>query len=245
MSIDKYSIAHKVFKSKISNLAEEIDLGSGKLSERKIKKKIRKIDPEVIYCIGSKAYQIAHKVVKNKDLIFSSAIKWRRLPMSKNTYGVSNELPQGTNLMMYRYFFPKISKIGVLYSKAYNKEWLKIAVKNADEIGFDIVSRAIKKPGEIESALKKLLRKVDALWLTIDPIVLNNKECVKEIFKQSAVARKPVFTYDKVFAAFGAVLVISADIPTIGQQAAGLALERLHNKEITKKSRTLRALLLP
>ncbi len=234
-SVERYSIAHTVFKSKIGNLVEEIDLGNEKLSKKKIKKKIRKIDPDVIYCIGSKAYQLVHKVAKNKNVIFSSTMKWQLLPIGKNTYGVSNEIPQSTNLMMYRYFFPDIKKIGVLYSKSYNKKWLKIAKADADKIGVEIIGKAIRKPEEVVSALKELLPKVDALWLTIDPIVLHNKESVKNVFMQSEAARKPVFAYSNVFASYGAVLILSADISTIGKQAAVLALDILENQEITEK----------
>ena len=42
---------------------------------------------------------------------------WNHLPYP-------TELPPGMQLMMSRYFFPNVSKIGVLYSEKYNKEWL-------------------------------------------------------------------------------------------------------------------------
>lgn len=235
MSIDKYSLAHIEFKSKIANLKGEIDLGSKWIDEANIEKVFSEVDPDVIYCIGSKAYQMAYKLARNKKLIFSSAINWRRLPMSKETYGISNELLQGMQLTMYLYFLPDVKTIGVLYSKTYNKEWVDIAVKSAKELGIKIIDKSISNPDEIESALEKLLPKIDALWLTPDPVVLHNIESVNKIFKLTETAKKPVLAYDKAFADFGAVLIISADISTMGRQAAVLALDILANQEITER----------
>ena len=110
VSIDKYSVAHTEFKSIMSNVADEIDLGSKWLDEEGIKKKIIEIDPDIIYCIGSKAYQMAYKMRRGRKLVFSLMINWKRFPVRKNVYGVSNELPQIMQLTMYRYFFPDLHK---------------------------------------------------------------------------------------------------------------------------------------
>ncbi|MFQ5963506.1 MAG: ABC transporter substrate-binding protein [Candidatus Scalinduaceae bacterium] len=235
MSIENYSLAHTEFKSMMVDLKDEIDLGSKWVNEKSIKKRIKKIDPDVIYCIGSKAYQMAYKFAKKKNLVFSLAINWRRLPMGKNTYGISNELHQGMQLMMHRYLFPDVNKIGVLYSKIYSEEWLNIAIENAKEVGIDIIGRHISESDDIESALDELLPEVDALWLTPDPIVISNVESVVKIFEQCEAVRKPVFAYNRTFANFGATLIMSADISTMGRQAAGIALDILANKKVIER----------
>ncbi len=235
ISIYKYSLANTEFKSKVIGLKSEIDLGSKWLDEKAIKNRILEIDPEIIYCIGSKAYQMACKVEKNKNIIFSLIINWHRLPMEKNTYGISNELPQSMQLTMYRYFFPDIKKIGVLYSKDYNKEWFDIAVERAEEMDIDIIGKSVSKPGGIKSALKKLLPKVDALWLIPDPIVIRDLNSVKMIFDKSEAARKPILAYDKAFTNLGASFIMSADISTIGKQAAVLVNDIQNEQEISNR----------
>ena len=235
VSINKYSLANTEFKTRVTNLIGEIDLGSKWLDEKNIKNKILEIDPDIIYCIGSKAYQMAYKIGKNKNMIFSLVINWHRLPMGKNTYGISNELPQSMQLTMYRYFFPDINKIGVLYSKDYNKEWFDIAVESAEEMDIDIIGRSVSKPGGIKSALKKLLPKVDALWLIPDPIVIGDMGSVKMIFDKSKAAGKPILAYDKAFTNLGASFVMSADISTIGKQAAVIVNNIQTGQEISNK----------
>ena len=196
MSIYKYSLAHTEFKSKIIEQVGEIDLGSKWTDETKIANMIYEEDPKVILVIN-----------------------WRRFPMDENTYGITSELPQDMQLMMYRYLFPEINKIGVLYSKAYHKKWLDTAIESGKDVKIDIIGRPISKSGEIEKALNELLPKVDALWLIPDPIVINEIKSVKKIFKQSEVSMKPVLAYDKVFVNFGAALVISADISTMAKRS--------------------------
>lgn len=235
MSIHKYSLAQSELKSKITNLKGEIDLGSKWIDEKEIKKTIFKINPDVIYCIGSKAYQMAYKLAGEKDIVFSLVINWRRHPIDKTTYGVSNELLQGIQLMMYRYFFQDVNKIGILYSKTYNQEWFDVAVESAKDIGVRIIGKSISKPTKIESALNKLLPKVDALWLIPDPIVIYNIESVNKLFKQCQAAGKPIYTYDKAFVDLGATLIMSADIPTMIRQSAEIVTSLIEDREIEEK----------
>ena len=235
MAVNRYLVAQIEFKSQLNVPQVVIDLGKKWADVSRVEDTILDKDPEVIYCIGSKAYLMAYRLAKDKNPIFSSTINWQRFPLTENTYGISNELPSGMQLLMYRYFFPGISKIGLLYSKKYNKEWLKTSVEDAEQVGIEVIGRAIGKPDQVESALEELLPRVDALWLISDPIVISSEKSVEQIFRQSDGMKKPVFAYNEAFAGYGAVMIISADIPTIGRQAAQLALRILAEQEITEK----------
>lgn len=238
MSVSNYSLAHTGFELKVALPNEEIDLGNRWMDETKVKNTIYTMNPDIIYCIGSKAYLMAYELSKNKNIVFSSIVNWRRLPLGKNTYGVSAELLPSMQLTLYRYLFPSINKIGILYSKDYNKEWLEIAKKSGKDIGINIVEKSISKQDNIKSALEKLLPLVDALWLTPDPVVISRIESIELILKLSDKAGKPVFAYSEAFANLGATLIISADIPTTGIQAAGIALDLLSNQKVTEKVQT-------
>jgi putative tryptophan/tyrosine transport system substrate-binding protein len=238
ISVSNYSQAHTGFESKLTIPNDEIDLGNKWMDETKIKNTIHTMNPDIIYCIGSKAYLLAYELAENKKIVFSSIVNWRRLPLGKKTYGVAAELLPSMQLTLYRYLFPNINKIGILYSTDYNKEWLEIAVKSAKEIGIEIIKKSISNQDDIKSALEKLLPMVDALWLTPDPVVISKLESVEQIFKQSDRAGKPVFAYSEAFADLGATLIISADIPTTGIQAAGIALDLLSNQKVTERVQT-------
>jgi len=175
---------------------------------------------------------MAYKLAEKKNIVFSLVINWRRHPIDKGTYGISNELLQGTQLMMYRYFFKDVSKIGILYNSKYNEEWFDIAVESAKDVGISIVGKSINKPGKIESALNNLLPNVDALWLIPDPTVIYDIESVNKLFEQCQAAGKPIYTYDKAFVNLGATLIMSADIPTMIKQSAEIVSSIREDMEI-------------
>ncbi|MBF0101493.1 MAG: hypothetical protein HQK77_11350 [Desulfobacterales bacterium] len=238
MAISKYSSVQHEFKTKSQVPVIEFDLGNRLKNENSIKELIINHNPDVIYCIGSKAYMLTLKLLKEnhtlqeKKLIFSSAINWQRFTISNNTYGVSNELLPEMELTMFRYFFPKINKIGILFNNTYNQEWIMGTKATAKELGVEIVSQHINSPDNIENALKNLLPNVDAFWLIADPVVISSQESVVTIFNRCSVYKKPVFSYNDVYIKYGAMLIISVDIPTIGRQAASLAMDILANRDI-------------
>ncbi len=235
-SVKKYSIMQNEFKAKYNNPTVEIDLGSKWKDEEWLEKTIRKEKPDLIFCIGSKAYIQSNKLARKAPKIFSLGINWQRLPLNKNTIVVAGEVPAITQLTMYRYFFPDIDTIGILYSKSNNKQWFKNAVAEAKDIGINIIGKDIDKNSDLSKELKGLLPKVDAIWLIPDPVIISGKKQADQIFKLCNDAGKPVFAYEKIFAAFGAAFIVSADIPTMARQSAKIALNIANGAEINEKT---------
>ncbi len=235
LSVKKYSQMQYSFKANFEGSTTEIDIGSKWFDEQKVEKTIQGRKHQVIFCIGSKAYILASEMAKDADIIFSLGINWQRFPLTDKTYVITSEPMPMMELTMYRYFFPEIKKIGVIYSLKHNKEWFQTAAAHAKDTGIEILGVPVKDDKEVTTALQKLKPKADALWLISDPVVLSSVERVKEIFEFCDMAKKPIFTYDRLFAGFGASLIISADIVTMGEQAAKIANGILLNKEMPEK----------
>jgi putative ABC transport system substrate-binding protein len=234
-SVGKYATIHKEFKSALKFKIFEINMQGKTLSSRALKQRLSSLHPDLIYTIGSKAYIQASAVIKNQPLIFSSMINWRRFTLNNKTYGVALELQVDMPLYLYSYLFPKIHRVGVLYSQRYNQQWFNTAMLQAQEVGISLYGQAIDKPEEINRALKILLPKVDAIWLISDPIVLYDKRSMQTIFAKAAARKKPIFAYNTLFMKYGAVLTIAADIPTMGRQAAGIAEDIINQEQVDKK----------
>ena len=231
VSIKRYQMAQQEFTLRLMSAGIStvtVNLATLKGTVAQI---IARENPDLIYCIGSKAYLLTNQVDYGKHLVFSSMINWRRLPMSRLTYGVSNEISPKMQLFIYRYFFPQITKIGILYNKRYNHEWFNRALASSADVGIKIIGQTVEDPSQVENALEKLLPEIDALWLITDPIVLASRSSVHHLFHASNVLRKPVFTYSSAFLKYGAALIISADVPTIGGQVANLARTLLANEK--------------
>lgn len=224
-AIAKYGAVEKEFRANLSVAHTTLDLGKRRraLDPKKIKHTIQNYDPDVIYCIGTKALTVAKKLVPKRKRVFSSVMNWRRFKMDGHTFGVSNDLHVGMQVTLFRYLFPKLKKIGIFYSKQFNRAWVELATQEAVNAGIKIMGYPVEKPDQLGRVLDKNLSGLDAIWLIADPVVLSGKPTVKKIFRSGEKRKKPIFAYSHVFARFGATLILSVDLPTIARQAAMLA----------------------
>lgn len=235
-SVEKYSDTGNTFKEALNDIPfEEINMNDRKWKISDIEKLLTKPQFKAIYCIGTKAYLIANQYAGEKHIVFSSIMNWLRLPMTEKTYGVSSELPSEMQVMLFRYIFPNVRKIGVLYSSRYNKEWFAAAQDAARKMEVEIIGQALSDEKETLSALKSLLSGTDAFWLISDPVVMTDKAVLFEVLKQCDKNKLPVFSYHDAFAKYGVAMIVSADSPTIGRQAAGIATDLLSGKKPAEK----------
>ena len=233
-AVDRYKIAQEEFTKTISTPVVEMDLGDKKLKLGEIEDFLYDEYPDLVYCIGTKAYLLASKFISERNIVFSSILNWHRLPLSQKTYGVSSELNPEMQITLYRYIFPGLNRIGVLYSPKYNKHWFKEAQTAGKEMGVEIIGRPLSKRRDILPELSRLFKGIDALWLISDPVVMSDKECLKEVFKQCDTNKIPVLSYHNAFVEYGAMVIVSVDNPTTGRQAAAISREVL-SKDVVKK----------
>ena len=233
-SVDKYKVAQEEFTRFISTPVTEIDLGARKWKLREIEDFLYDEYPDLVYCIGTKAYLLANKFISDRNIVFSSILNWHRLPLTQKTYGVSSELNPEMQITLYRYIFPGLKRIGVLYSSKYNRHWFNKAQKAAKEMDVEIIGRSLSKRRDTLPELSGLLKEIDALWLISDPVVMSDKNTLIEVFKQCDVNKIPILSYHDALAEYGAMVIVSVDNPTTGRQAAAISREVL-SKDVVKK----------
>jgi putative ABC transport system substrate-binding protein len=102
-------------------------------------------------------------------------------------------------------------------------------------MGVEIIGQAVSRSKDTVPALEELLPKIDALWLISDPVIMSDKNTLLEVFRVCDENKMPVFAYHEAFANYGAALIVSVDIPTIGRQAAGIAMEVLSGEKMEEK----------
>jgi putative tryptophan/tyrosine transport system substrate-binding protein len=221
--VEKYKMTQEEFKKAFSRPVREINLNDKKWGISEVEDLLYDENPDLIYCIGSKAYLIANKFTAEKPVVFSSVINWQRLPVTKKTYGVSNELPSGMQITLFRYVFPSVKRIGIIYSEQYNSQWFDKTREEAGKIGVTIIGQKVARNKDFLNSVKLLLPNIDALWLISDPVIISDKKIITEVFKECDQHRIPVFTYHDIFTQYGAMLIVSVDDATIGRQSAGLS----------------------
>lgn len=233
--IGKYATAEKIFKQMLNgHPITHLDIAKFNQSN-KIEEAILKSDPDIIYCIGSKAFSSAYRFSEDYQVIFSSIINWRRLPLKNKIYGIANEIPADTQLTLFKLVFPKIKRIGIVYSHKFNSEWFNATRKLAADLDIEIVGASIAKPKQLTDSLKRIINKVDAIWLISDPMVLSSGNALNSIIKITENHKKPILAYDPVFVKSGATLSVSVDASTIGRQAAAIILDIFDKETIEQQ----------
>ena len=235
-TVEKYKVAQEEFKKAFARPVLEVNLDDKKWNIPAVEELLYDEYPDLTYCIGSKAYLIANRYISEKDIVFSSIINWQRVPVTKKTFGVSNELHSEMQITLFRYILPEVKRIGILYSEQYNNQWFKKTKAEAKMMGVEIIGRAVSENKHTLPALKELLPQVDALWLISDPVIMSDKEMLMEVFKKCDAKKVPVLSYHDVFTDYGAILIVSVDNPTIGRQAAGIAMEVLSVGKVEEKT---------
>lgn len=238
-AVDKYRQVESVFRAQIPFdvgrvVAVALDPAQ---SPEAMEKLLRDENPALIYSIGSKAYQLASQFGGDKPVLFSSVINWQRFERHANHYGVANELSAAQELSLLHYIFPALRRVGVLYDAQYSEQRITEARSQAAEVGLTLIAQSVED-GDTEAALEALLPQIDVLWLIADPGVLADREAVESIFKISEEQRKPVYAYSDAFLSNGASLVVAADNPTIGRQAANLAQSLLRREAVAEAVQT-------
>jgi len=221
-SIPRYAVPHASFKDSLGRAIEEIDLGTAANTDAALRRLIEATNPAVVYCIGSRAYLSTTNVAKSRNIIVSSALNMRRFPAAARTYGIASELAPNAQMTMFRLLFPRVRRIGVLYSADYNDAWIRDAEAHDSDVGLEIVPRAVRRTADLPGALAALLPTVDVLWLIPDPVVLSDAGAIDLVFAEADKRSKAIFAYDAAFATRGAALAVASDIATVGRQAARL-----------------------
>ena len=236
-NVEKYGVVQRAFvdtlDAALGALPVSVTGASGE--EARVRRLIREQDPKYILCIGSKAYLAAQGSTGSRNVILAGALNWKRLPLGSKTYAIANELPAEMELTLFRYFFPKLQTVAVLYDPKFNKEWFAAAEDAARKMGLKLVEREVSSAGDVRRALAQVLSRSQAFWLIPDPTVLTSEQAIRDIVGQARAARKPVLTYNPAFADLGAALAVSPDVPTVGRQAAWLVSELVGRRKVEDK----------
>ncbi len=223
-SVEKYRTVQDEFKKALSVSVSEVNLentGDEKMNSLSF------YAPDIVYCIGAKAYSAASRYFADKHIVFSSVLNYRRMDLTPKTYGVSYELHPRMPLYIVRSLFPTVKQIGMLYSKQFTRQWFESARDQAKELGLEITGRAVSDSSDTELSLKQIIGNSDAVWMISDPVVMPEEKYLNIMLKICDEHKKPILSYNDMFVELGASLVVSADDPTIGRQAAGIASELL------------------
>jgi len=237
--IDRYKAAETSFIKTLENhTIHTIDLGQNSQPIETLQDILNEGYFDAVYCIGAKALGSIDYIDPDMPVIFSSVLNWRRFNAQDNYNGIASEVAPKAQLTWFKYFFPEIKNIGVLYSSD-NQQRLQEATLPAETLALQLVTQEINSEAQLDKQAKDLLSHIDALWLISDSSVLASTDQAKRLFKMAHQTNVPIFTYQSFFMSMGATLSITADLPTTGRQAA------LMMKKVLKQPNYKQAIQFP
>lgn len=199
------AIQHKVTKADITNMSQE-----------EVQECLYDIYPDIIYAIGTKAYQYARAFVPEKKIFFSSIMNYKRFYMGKNVFGVSNELHAGMQLTLIKSLLSDTKSISMIYSR-YTIDVYLAFKQEAKNVGIEIIAEKIDEDSIVDI---KRLQSADVFMLLADPLLIRKEKKVEKLFKQMKNLNIPIVAYHPLYIEYGAVLILSVDTSIIGKQVA-------------------------
>ena len=214
--IERYKSMENAFTEDIDMDYKRIDIRN--MSQNNIKEYLYDEYPDIVYAIGTKAYQYATKYIPEKKIFFSSIVNYKRLKMGKKCFGVSNELHTGMKLTLIKSLLSNTKTISMIYSR-YTKSVYESFKKEAKHVGIKVIGQKIDEESVFDMPK---LQSADAFVMIVDPVLLKDEKKVKGLYSTLKKSNKAIVAYHPLYIKYGAVLILSVDIPTVGRQVSSM-----------------------
>lgn len=185
---------------------------------------VRAEKPRVLLLVGTRAAQLARRELADLPAVFCMVED----PEGNDALGplmtgVRMQIPYRRQFEMMRTAYPALDLVGVIYDPGKTRDDVPAAVAAAKELGISLVEAKVSAAHEIDAAIASLAaRKIDLLWLTTDPTMLDH-ESLGRVVVATEAAGLPLVAPGTRSVQAGTFLSIAPSYPRIGEQAGRLA----------------------
>lgn len=191
---------------------------------------------DLIYAIATPAAQGAKNGVKDIPIVFSAVtnpldanlVKNNEHP-GENVTGVSDYYSAQAQLESFLEIFPKVKKIGVLYStnEANSLFQIKELKEIATHFGLELNIKAVNNVNDVSTAMAALTPHIDAFVCITDNLVAASSKVIAQQLKEAKI---PSLAYEAGPVENGMLMSEGVDFETLGQEAGKMAKEILAGK---------------
>ena len=148
-----------------------------------------------------------------------------------NVTGVSDAAPIGQQLDLILEFIPGMKKVGFIYNPGLDNALAALAVlkSEAEKRGISVVESAAPTTNEVILATKKLIGKVDAVYVPDDTTVVAALEAIVKIGWD---VQMPIFSGETSGVKRGAAASVGLDYYSVGRLAGEMAADVLDGKPV-------------
>jgi len=193
--------------------------------------------PDVIVAITTPTSQAMVAATKDIPIVFATVIDpVKAKVISKydkpggNVTGVSDAPPIAQQLRLIREILPNLKKIGSVYNPSLDSskatlEWIN---EQGKPLGIEVVESPAPTANEVIPAARRLVGKVDAIFIPNDTTVVASIEAIVKIGEET---KTPIFTGETRGVERGGIASIGLNYTEVGRLAGHMVAEVLSGKK--------------
>lgn len=192
---------------------ETFRLAGGDAAQREVISRIQAGSQDTVIAVGLPAARAA-RALKGKRVVFCQAFNYEASGLvSANMKGVSAHPPVHEQFRVWRQIDPRIKRIGVITGPQLT-DLFSEASRAAQQHGMELVRQTVATDRETLYAFKRLLPRVQGVWLVPDNRILS-VNVLREMLSLAARDGKQVLSFSHELLALGALFsveTVPADI---------------------------------
>lgn len=201
---------------------------------KEIIRKIRSASPDLILTIGLNASLLVKDEITDIPVVFCIVVYPEKHSLTSkdrdNINGISLDVPVRDQMNALKFVIPDLEKVGTICNPQNTGRFIEKAEKILEGMGVDLLVEKIDSRKKVPGAFRKLIKKgIEAFWMLPDSTIVTI-ESFKFLLLSSYDNNIPLMAYSEKFVEAGALLSLSLDYYSIGEQAAMVANKILHEK---------------
>lgn len=199
-----------------------------------IAKKFAGSNPDVIVAIATPSAQAMVASARNSNIIFTAVTDpvgaklveaWDK-PSARVT-GISDLTPIKKHMALVKQIVPNAERLGVIYNpgEANSVSLIELVKQYAPGEGMTVSEAASPKSADVQTAMRSLVGKVDAVYLPTDNTVISALEGVLKVAEQAKI---PVIAADTDSVKRGAIAALGFNYYDVGVQTGEMTVAVLN-----------------
>lgn len=201
--------------------------------------------PDLVFTVGTPAARFMREQGGSIPFVYAMIVDPSSLGLV--TGGAVMEVEASVQFEFIRKYFPRIRRVGVVYSAQRNRESVSL-LKEKKPDDFSLVMLSAETPEEVAKAVSKLSSDADCLLMVTDAVIYS-PQTITPLILQTIQNGLPIIAISPSFVKAGALAAVYPDYKDNGALAAEVAAryfngESLQSISVQRASRTRTAINL-
>jgi len=193
-------------------------------AEFDLERLVREERPKVVIAVGDQALSEARQL-RRTPVTYSMALNTHGSPRD-NITGVTMHVAPENYLKLFRKL--RLHRIGVIYDAKKSGAYLQRARQAAAAFGIELISREVRSPREVTTALTSLNEsRIGGIWMLPDSTAVS-AENVDAYFLFGQQQHLPIISFARGYLAKGAVAVLELSKEALAEQSCA-QIKQLHS----------------